>query len=105
MKVRITHLSAHQNAKVLAVLMAVFSLIIVIPMLVVFYFAPTVDQHGNPVPQQPFWLPVLFPIFYLIGGYLMTGLMCLIYNLIIKYVGGFEFDTVPAAESEERALG
>ena len=47
MKVRITHLSAHQNAKVLAVLMAVFSLIIVIPMLVVFYFAPTVDQHGN----------------------------------------------------------
>jgi hypothetical protein len=77
-----------------AVLMAISSLIFVLPMVIGSHFMPHVDQHGNPIqsPAAMDWLFLVFPIGYLILGYLMSGFMCLVYNAIIKYLGGFEFD-------------
>ena len=92
MKKQIQRLSPHQNAKVFGILMAVSSLLFVIPILTVMMFsAPTVDQHGNPV-TFPKFLFILFPILYLVIGYLMTLIGSAIYNFLFRYIGGFEFE-------------
>jgi hypothetical protein len=92
MKKQIRRLSPHQNAKVFGILMAVSSLVIFTPFIVIAMFtAPDVDQHGNPV-TFPKYLFILFPIFYLIMGYLMTVIGCAIYNFLFRFIGGFEFE-------------
>lgn len=92
MKKQIKRLSPHQNGKVFGILTAVASLVFVVSMFVVMWFAtPGVDQHGNPV-TFPKFLIILFPILYLIFGYLATAIGSAIYNFIFKYIGGFEFE-------------
>jgi hypothetical protein len=92
MKKQIRRLSPHQNGKVFGILMAVGSLVFVVPMLAIMMFsAPAVDQHGNPV-TFPKFLLILFPILYLVIGYLMTVIGSAIYNFLFRYIGGFEFE-------------
>ena len=47
------------------------------------------EQSG---PSAFFFL--LFPIFYLVMGYLMGAVGCLIYNFAFKYLGGIEYETI-----------
>jgi len=92
MKKQIKRISPHQNAKVFAILMAVSSLIFVLPFFVIILFsAPAVDQHGNPVTFQKY-IFLLFPFFYLVIGYLSTAMGCAIYNYLFKFIGGFEYE-------------
>lgn len=92
MKKQIKRMSPHQNGKVAGILMAVGSLVFVVPMLtIMMYAAPDVDQHGNPV-TFPKFLFILFPILYLVIGYLMTVIGSAIYNFFFRYIGGFEFE-------------
>ena len=92
MKKQIRRMSPHQNGKVAGILMAVGSLVFVVPMLAIMMFtAPEVDQHGNPV-TFPKFLFILFPILYLVIGYLITAIGCAIYNFFFRYIGGFEFE-------------
>lgn len=94
MKKQVSRLSPHQNGKVFGVLMAVASLVFVALMLLLMMFSiPVVDQHGNPV-AFPKSLLILFPVLYLVVGYVTTAIGCAIYNLLFKYVGGFEFEVV-----------
>ena len=82
----------HQNAKVFGVLTAVTSLIFVVPMFLIMSFAaPAFDQHGNPL-TFPKLIIVLVPLFYLVLGYLGTVIGAAIYNLLFKYIGGFEVE-------------
>jgi uncharacterized membrane protein len=86
MKVRILRFSPHQNAKVIAILMAVSSLIFAVPMMVITgIFAP--KEAGF-----PFTMTILIPFFYLIFGYISVAISCLVYNLLAKYTGGIEFE-------------
>ena len=92
MKKQIRRMSPHQNGKVAGILMAVGSLVFIVPMMVIAMFtAPEFDQHGNPV-TFPKFLFILFPILYLVIGYLMTAIGCAIYNFFFRYIGGFEFE-------------
>lgn len=92
MKKQISRMSPHQNGKVFGVLMAVSALIIFVPMMAItMYFAPDVDQHGNPVTFPKFML-ILFPLLYLIVGYLMTLIGSALYNFLFRFMGGFEFE-------------
>jgi len=92
MKKQIRRLSPHQNGKVFGVLVAVASLVFVVPMFaIMMFFAPDVDQHGNPV-TFPKFLLILFPILYLVIGYLMTVIGSAIYNFLFRFIGGFEFE-------------
>ena len=91
MKKQISRLSPHQNGKVFGVLMAVSSLIFLLPMFAIMFFTmPEVDQHGNPV-TFPIFMILLMPIFYLIFGYISVAIWCFIYNFLFKYIGGIEF--------------
>jgi hypothetical protein len=92
MKKQISRLSPHQNGKVFGVLMAITSLVFVVPMSIAMFFAaPAVDQHGNPV-NFPKFIFLIFPILYLVVGYVGTAIWSAIYNLLFKYIGGFEFN-------------
>ncbi|WP_373034114.1 hypothetical protein [Sulfurovum sp.] len=92
MKTQIKRLSPHQNGKVFGILMAVASLIFILPMFLAMSFSmPHVDQQGNPV-DFPRFIFLIMPFFYLIFGYISVVVGCFIYNLLVKYVGGIEFE-------------
>ena len=92
MKRQIRRLSAHQNGKVFGILSAVASLFFFVPMFVIMLFAaPTVNQHGSPVAFSPFPF-ILFPVLYLVFGYAMTAVGCILYNLLFRYIGGIEYE-------------
>lgn len=102
MKKQIKRLSPHQNGKVAAVLMAIFSLIFVLPFSGIMYlFSTMVPQemmqngygHGPGFPMfSPFFSLIIFPLIYLIFAYISTALFCLAYNLLVPLIGGYEFE-------------
>jgi hypothetical protein len=95
MKIRITRFSSHQNAKVFSILMAITTLIFVVPMALIFSFFPPVSQAAAPgFPPGIFFL--LFPLLYLIVGYIGTLIFCGLYNLVARFTGGIEFETAEA---------
>ena len=100
MKKQIKRLSPHQNGKVFGILSAVATLPIFIPMFFMMsVFVPEVDQNGNAV-DFPGFMFIIFPIFYLIFGYISVTVGCFFYNIIQKYIGGFEYETVENQSTE-----
>lgn len=83
MKLKLKKINAYKLAGFFALLYAMLSVIIVIPM-----------GLFSTVFGQPFmwWMIIVLPIVYgiagLIGGLIMGGL----YNLISKWIGGLEFE-------------
>lgn len=74
MKKQIKRLSPHQNGKVFGILFALGSLpFLTLMILTMFLSMPDVDQHGNPI-GAPFFILVLFPLFYLIFAKMGSGL-------------------------------
>ena len=92
MKVQISRFSPHQNAKVFGVLTAVASLIFVVPVFLMFTFAPPTDPQGNSV-EGPRMFLLFAPLIYLVLGYIMTVIMCALYNLLARFTGGLEYET------------
>jgi len=103
MKKQIRRISPHQNAKVFAILMAVSSLVFVIPVFALAFFAaPPVDQHGNSIVFQKYFF-VALPFVYFIIGYLTILIGSIIYNYLFKFIGGFEYevnDQKPTLDSD-----
>ena len=88
MKQQIAHLSPHQNGKVFAVLMALTSLIFLVPFFLLFSaFGPA--QAGGP----PMYMVFILPVVYLIFGYIGVVIGCALYNIVYKLVGGIEFES------------
>ena len=88
MKQQIARLSPHQNGKVFAVMMAVTSLIFLIPFVLLFStFAPATS--GAP----PMLAILIVPVVYLIFGYISVAIGCALYNLLYNFVGGIEFES------------
>ena len=86
MKQQVARFSPHQNGKVFAVLMAVTSLVFVLPMML---FASITAPPGTAPPTAFF---VLSPVFYLVIGYVMVAIGCWVYNYMFKFIGGIEFE-------------
>ena len=85
---RISHISIHQTSKVMAILFVVIGLLF-IPIGVIFILA------GQTVMGIVY---VLMPFIYGIIGYPYMAVMCWVYNIIAKSVGGIEF----TLEDEDR---
>lgn len=93
MKQQISSFSPHQNGKVFAVLMAVGSLVFLIPMFLFFMAAA-------PAGTRPPLLMLLFlPVMYLVMGYVMVAIGCAAYNFMFKHIGGIEFETTDGHRS------
>ena len=91
---QIERFSPHQNAKVMAILMAIGSLIFLLPFMLL---ASLAAPRGA---RMPMALMLLLPVFYLVIGYLGVAAGCWIYNAMFRYVGGIEFDD--GAPADER---
>ena len=87
---RISHISVHQTSKVFAILYVAIGLLF-IPIGVVMILA------GQMVMGIIY---VLMPFIYGIIGYPLAALMCWIYNLIAKGVGGVEFTVEDESNSD-----
>ena len=81
-KRHIKRLPPHQNAKVFAVT----SLVFVSPFALFASAMPGGNAFGGV-------FILLAPLIYLVIGYLMTAVWCLIYNLLAKYTGGIEYES------------
>jgi len=88
MKQQISRLSPHQNGKVFAVMMALMALIIMVPFTLV--FAVFVPASAN---KPPLLMLLLLPLLYLVVGYISTVIGSALYNLVCRFVGGFEFES------------
>ena len=82
---QIERFSPHQNAKVFAVLMAISSLVFLIPFIGIAVL--TTPAHMRP----PVWLFAMMPLFYLVIGYIMVIVGCWFYNIMFRFIGGIEF--------------
>jgi hypothetical protein len=87
LKQQIVRLSLHQNAKVMAILMAVNSLIFFVPLVLI------ATLSGAPQAQQGLFLLLVMPIAYLVIGYILCIIGCAVYNFLVRYIGGFEFES------------
>ena len=87
MKIQIKRFAPHQNAKVFAVLMAVGSLIFVLPFMLI---ASIAAPKGSGPPPFMF---VIFPVAYLVLSYITVAVGAWFYNFMYKYIGGLEFES------------
>ena len=85
MKIQILRFSLHQNAKVMALMMAICSLIMLIPMTLIIWFT------APPGLSLPWGMYLLAPVFYLVFGYISVAVGSLIYNYLARKVGGVEY--------------
>ena len=88
MKTQIKRLSSHQNGKVFGVICALGSLVFVVPMM---FFAGAMESQGMGMPRAVF---LLFPVGYLVMGYLSVALACIVYNFAFGFLGGIEYEAV-----------
>jgi hypothetical protein len=74
--------------------MAIGSLVFVLPAVLAFSFIPSsVDARGQPFPSPPILMFLLFPLIYLVMGFVMTFIGCALYNFLSKYFGGLEYES------------
>lgn len=88
MKIQIRRFSLHQNAKVFAVLMALSSLIFIVPIFLIFSLMPMPEGQKGP----PAFMFLLLPVMYLVMGYIMVAIGCALYNFVSTYIGGVEYE-------------
>jgi len=86
MKQQVARLSPHQNGKVFAILMAVGSLVFLVPFFL--FFIAGAPKEARP----PMLMFLAMPVFYLIIGYVMVAVSCMVYNFMFKHIGGIEFE-------------
>ncbi len=85
MKIQILRFSLHQNAKVMALMAGISSLLMFIPVLLIWKLTA---PPGMPVPWGMLWFA---PIFYLVAGYIWIIVAAWVYNLVASKVGGVEY--------------
>ena len=90
MKQQISRLSPHQNGKVAAVLGAITSLILMVPIFLIGSLAGASEK-------MPLWSIFILPVIYLIVGYIFTVIGCALYNVVAPMTGGIEYDSNASA--------
>lgn len=105
MPTRITSFAVHKTALTSAILLALFSLIFLLPMILMMQFSPpAVDANGNEIQMGlPIAMLLFMPILYFIFGYLSTALMAWLYNVVAKKTGGIQVELFDVEATEQSA--
>ncbi|HEX4331072.1 MAG TPA: hypothetical protein VH040_02935 [Usitatibacter sp.] len=93
MRKRISRIAPVQLGKVAAVVYGVLS----IPIMAIMAIAALFGPHANSTVSLV--MIVVFPIIYIVFGFIFMALGALIYNLAAKWVGGIEFVTEEVSEA------
>lgn len=89
MKLRVLSLPVGQLSKVVAVAMALVSVVFVVPMLLV------TALTGGPKGEDPavaVAMLLLMPFFYLVVGYLSTAFFVWVFNKVAAHLGGIDVE-------------
>lgn len=92
MRVQIRRLSPHQNAKVVAVLTAIFSVPLFLIMALALWLVGPRAYLEVDAPAIPLAMFLILPFFYVIFVYVTVALVCVIYNACFNWIGGLELD-------------
>lgn len=92
MKKQIRRLSPHQCAKVVAIVTAITSVIVVIPMLGLTLVTVPEGVNASLLPGPLAGMMIAMPLIYGVLSYLGTLLVCVLYNLVASKTGGLEFE-------------
>jgi hypothetical protein len=90
MKHRISHISVHRTALMVAIMYGLLGLLFV----PIFWLMAAL----NPREQMPLVVTILFPVLYAVVGYVFSAVGFIIYNLVAGQVGGVEFTLTPVDE-------
>lgn len=91
MKTKISRISPHATALTSAAVLALLSIICVVPMSL-FMMISIGNNPAIPEGTFPLTMFLLLPVLYFIAGYIFTGLAALIYNQVVKLTGGIEVE-------------
>jgi hypothetical protein len=92
MKQQVARFSPHQNGKVMAVMMALISLIFLLPFMLIG------SMFGLGAGRGSLWMLIALPVFYLVFTYVTFAIGCAIYNALVPFIGGFEYEPVTPAD-------
>lgn len=91
MRKRITRIAPFQLGKVTAVLYALLSIPLVLIM--------ALGSRLNPSAEaMPLWFIVVIPVIYIVIGFMFTAFFAWIYNVVAKWTGGIEFESVEVTD-------
>jgi hypothetical protein len=88
MRHRVSRISVHQSALMIAVLYGLLGLLFV----PIFWMMAAL----NPSEAIPGVVTLLFPILYAVFGYIFSAISFVIYNLVAGWIGGIEFTLTPS---------
>ena len=84
MSKRIIRITPHQNAKVSAVLSGISGIFVTLLYIIVLVVSP------SKTPSSTFI--ILLPFLYFVVTYISVYIACVIYNLLVPLIGGFEIE-------------
>ena len=93
---RISRIAPWSAGRLFAVIYFFVSLLVVIPMALIWGFAPIPAASKPPIGPG---ILVLFPFLYAGVGLLFVALACAIYNLAARFVGGLEVSVVDVPDA------
>ena len=89
MTTRIDRIAPLQAGKVAAVLYFIFGAVFSLPFALVFMLAPAGPQADGSAPPGPVFF-LFMPFLYALAGFIFVPVMCWLYNLVARLVGGIE---------------
>ena len=93
---RISRIAPWSAGRLFAVIYFFFSFIFIIPMALIWNFAPIPAASKPPIGPG---ILVLLPFFYAVAGLLFVALACAIYNLAARFVGGVEVSVIDVPDA------
>lgn len=112
MQVKLKRVDPIQAGKMLAALYGILSLLLIPFMLFVMTVGSfAARQQSGPAPALPLMFGmgvgfmVLLPVVYAVMGFVVGVISSLIYNLLSKWIGGFEFEFETKAPPASPTLG
>jgi len=84
---QIKKFGAVQTAKVMSILYLIITALIFFPLAIF-----VMSSGGKTKEGFPGWVFFFFPLIYGAVGFITISLICLLYNLLAKFIGGVEID-------------
>ena len=91
LKYSIKRISPHTAGKISAAMMGSFA-IVFWPIILFAEIAAEMSTQKPAIPAAFNLIFLFFPIFYAIAGYIMTVVMCSLYNFYSKYIGQIKIE-------------
>lgn len=98
MVTRVNRIAPFQAGKVSAVLYFIFGVIFSLPFAIVLTLAPPAHQANGAAPPGPMMF-IVMPFVYALVGLIFVPIMCWLYNLVAKWVGGIEVQLSDTADA------